>query len=126
MRTTLSTLHHQTIDWLRELEFYTIEISILAGRLDEVMGKNAGNMETGKLIRYYENKFFSLREQSDNLARDIQVREKKVEKTVIEMPDRIDEQFNLVDDKIFDRMSLLSKGIASTRLEFNRFIFKLM
>ena len=126
MRTTLSTLHHQTIDWLRELEFYTIEISILAGRLDEVMGKNAGNMETAKLIRYYENKFLSLREQSDNLSRDIQAREEKVEKTVIEMPDRIDEQFRLMDDKLFDRMALLAKGIASTRLEFNRFLLKVM
>ena len=126
MRTSLSTLHHQAIDWLRELEFYTVELSILSGRLNEVMSKTAGDLEAAKQATHFQNKFVLLREQTDVLAKDIKTREEKVEKTTQVMPGRIDEHIRLLDDKIFDRMAMLSKGIAATRYEFNKFLSKIM
>ncbi len=125
MKTTLSILHNQASDWLRDLVFYTEEIGILTERLDEVRMYNTGK-EINAQANYYQNKFVALREQTDVLVRDIMARERKVERTAEEMPDRIDELIGLVDDQLFDRMALLTKGIAATRYEFNRFLSKVM
>ena len=125
MKTTLSILHNQASDWLRDLVFYTEELGILTERLDEVRMYNTGK-EIDTQTRYFQNKFVALRQQTDVLVREIMAREKKVEKTTEEMPDRIDEIIRVVDDQLFDRMALLAKGVAATRYEFNRFLSKVM
>ena len=125
MRTTLSILHNQASDWLRDLVFYTEELGILTERLEEVRMYNTGK-EVNTQANYYENKLALLRGQTDVLVRDIMAREKKVGKAAEEMPDRIDETITLIDDQLFDRMALLAKGVAATRYEFNRFLSKVM
>ena len=125
MRTTLSILHNQTSDWLRDLVFYTEEIGILTERLEEMRMYDTGK-EIASQANHYQNKVVSLKAQTDVLVRDIMAREKKVGKTIKEMPDRIDEIIRLVDDQLFDRMALLGKGVAATRYEFNRFLSKVI
>ena len=125
MRTTLSILHHQGIDWLRELEFYIDELGILSGRLEDLLVIGTQDNETARQVNYFENRFVLLREQAEALVQGILAREKKVERTTEEMPDRIDEIIKLVDDNLFDRMALLAKGIAATRFEFNKFLSKM-
>lgn len=39
MKTSINSLHHQQGDWLRELAFYNLELSILDKRLNEVKSK---------------------------------------------------------------------------------------
>lgn len=39
MKASINSLHHQETDWLRELEFYKQEISVLTNRLEEVAAK---------------------------------------------------------------------------------------
>ena len=40
MKASINSLHHQTSDWLRELDFYKEELNILRKRLEEVAAKN--------------------------------------------------------------------------------------
>jgi hypothetical protein len=126
METTLNILHHQTIDWLRELEFYIEELAILSGRLEEINDKWKGDKEVRHLSKHFQNRFVSLREQVDTLVNDIKSREVKIEKSAEKNPEEIDELIRMADDKIFDRMTAMAAGIAVSRYEFNRFLAKVM
>jgi hypothetical protein len=126
MRTTLSIIHHQGIDWLRELEFYIDELGILGERLENAMSSTNGDIETMRQEKHFQNKFVSLRTQADVLTQEIIAREKKIDRTTEQMPDRVDEVIRLVDDRLFDRMALLAKGVAAARYDFNKFLSKTM
>jgi hypothetical protein len=126
METTLNILHHQTVDWLRELEFYVEELAILSGRLVEISDKWRSDKEVMRFSRHFQNRFISLREEVDALAKDIKFRETKIEKSAEKNPEEVDEQIRMADDKIFDRMAALAAGIGVSRYEFNRFLAKVM
>ncbi len=123
MKTTLTILHHQSTDWIRELEFYVEELALLTVHLDETMAKNAGK-EFMQGVTHYKSRFVELREQADVLKADIQIREKKIEKVAEEFPAAINEQMRLTDDGIFDRMKTLAHSVAVVRYEFNGFLAK--
>ncbi len=125
MKATLSSLHHQALDWTRELEFYAEELKILSNRLGEVSRKNNGQ-ETMTMVEHFQNKFIMLKEQIDILKHETKKREEHIEKTAIGKPSHINEQIKIGSDKIFDQMIDLSKSIATTRYEFNHFLSKVM
>jgi hypothetical protein len=56
MKASISTLHHQDIDWLRELDFYKGEIAILNKRLEEVITGNTDVSVTSQ-VEHFQNKF---------------------------------------------------------------------
>jgi len=126
MKTTLSMLHHQAMDWLRELEFYVEELAILTGRLEEINDHWKGDKEVLHQARHFQNRFVSLREQADVLTKDLLAREGRIEKIAEAKPEEIDEQMRMVDDKFFDRMAALTAGVAVSRYEFNKFLVKVM
>ena len=126
MKTTLSIIHHQNTDWLRELEFYVDEIAILTTRLEEIDEHWKGDKDIMHQAKHFQNRFASLREKADNLTRDIKAREAKIEKSVENQPGSIDEKMRIADDDIFDRMAALATGVAISRYEFNRFLVKVM
>jgi len=126
MKTTLNILHHQSADWLRELEFYVEELAILSGRLEEINSHWKGDKEIMQQAKHFQNKFISLREHADVLKKDIDMREVNVEKIAERKPEELDTQMKVVDDKIFDRMAALTAGVAVTRYEFNKFLAKAM
>ena len=125
MKTTLSSLHHQALDWTRELEFYAEELKILSNRLEEVSRKNNGH-ETMTMVEHFQNKFIMVKEQVDVLKHETKMREEHIEKTATSKPNHINEHFKVGNDKIFDQMADLSKNLATTRYEFNHFLSKVM
>ncbi len=125
MKTTLSALHHQTTDWLRELQFYKDEIKILEGRLGEVATKNTAQ-EVLAQVEHFQNKFIMLNEQADVLKHDVKQAEGKVEEMAGEMPTHIHQHFEPVATALMARVADYTKSIAATRYELNLFLSKTM
>jgi predicted RNA-binding protein len=125
MKASLHYLHHQDSDWMRELEFYKEEISILTSRLEEVI-KNNTDKDIAAQVEHFQNKFVILREQVDVLHHDIGVREKGVTEIAETKPEHIDEKFSKVRDTTLNRMKDLADSFADTRFDFNRFLAKVM
>jgi hypothetical protein len=59
-------------DWLRALDFYKSEISILSSRLTEVAGKNTAK-EVATQIEHFENQFRLQKNAIDKLVHDIKL-----------------------------------------------------
>jgi hypothetical protein len=125
MKTSLHALHHQDSDWLRELEFYKTEISILVPRLEDVIKNNTGQEITAQ-VEHFQNKFILLREQIDTLHHDVHVREKGVTEITETRPEHIDEKFSAIRDSILKRMKDLAADFADTRFELNQFLAKVL
>ncbi len=125
MKSSLNTLHHQNNDWLRVLEFYKEELSILTSRLEEVASKNTGK-EILEQVEHFQNKFVILREQLDVLKHDINTRNEEVTELAKTRPEHIDEKFTSVNDRLLNRVKDFLHSIADTRYEFNNFLVKVM
>ena len=123
MKASLNTLHHQDSDWLRELDFYKEETSILTKRLEEIVSKNtAQDIRAG--IEHLQNRFILLRERHDILAHNIRTREDAIEELAKEKPEHITEHTNKVNDKIHADIKEFAATFADTRFELNQFLAK--
>lgn len=125
MKATLNFLHHQSTDWLREIEFYKQELTILKNRLGEVSVKNTST-EVAAQVEHFQNKFIMFDEQLDILRHDINQRLSEVDAIVKTKPEHIGEKFNTEEDDVDERVQYQKKSIADTRLEFNKFLSKVM
>lgn len=121
MKASLNKLHHQDNDWLRELDFYLDELSILSKRLEEVAGANNGQSVMAK-VEHFQNKFIMLREQLDILRHDVNHRNELVTEISKDKPEHTNEKSNEVSGKLQSRMKDFSHSVADTRYEFNRFL----
>jgi len=122
MKTTLSSIHHQAADWLRELDFYTDEISLVQHRLEEALAKN----KSPKLVSQFEDfraQFKSLLKQIDVMKHDVSVRD-TVAENMLEEALGEDEEISLPEDVILKQMKDLVRDIADTRFLFNFFLSK--
>lgn len=125
MKVSISYLHHQSTDWLRELAFYKEEISVLTKRLEEVISKNTSK-EVAAQVEHFQNKFIMLREQVDVLNHDVKQQENKTEQMAKERPNHLSEKFVDENEPLHFRMKDISKSISNTRFEFNGFLAKVM
>ncbi len=89
--------------WLRSLNFYKTELSILKGILTEVAGKNTGK-EVMKEVEHFENSFKVQADNIDRLAHDIHVN--------IDAIGRESKQSSAgyIDGKLFEDHKHLSSG----------------
>ncbi len=123
MKASLTSLHHQDTDWMRELSFYKEEIAILAKRLEEVMTKNT-DKEIASQVEHFQNKFILQRERIDTLNHKIGERETGIQGIAKDKPEHINEKFTTVKDTVHADMKDFTKGFADTRFEFNQFLAK--
>src|SRR5690349_12064055 len=92
MKASLNTLHHQSQDWLRELEFYKDELTILSNRLNEVATGNT-NKEILAQTEHYLNRFVILRERLDTLKHDVNLRNEDINGIIKDKLNHIFEKF---------------------------------
>ena len=123
MKASVSTLHHQDIDWLRDLDFYKGEIAILTKRLEEVITANT-HMGVTSEVEHFQNKFIVLKEVIDTLGHDIKGRESAVERAAEKKPEHINEHTVALNNELFGRMKNLAADVADSRYELNRFLSK--
>ena len=125
MQTTLNQLHHQAIDWERELNFYKDELKILKSRLEDVVSKNT-HQEVLAQAEHFQNKFIILGEQMAVMHHDLNLRNDNINKLVIESPEHIDERISVIRGGMLGQFKSLATSIADTRFEFNVFLSKVL
>jgi hypothetical protein len=123
MKTTLNHLHHQHTDWLRELDFYKLELKLLTERLAEVASANTA-MSVAQQVEHYQNRFILLNEQLDVLRHDVKLKEQALQEEIKTKPSHIDEKISHPGESLLERVNYLFKSIADTRFEFNGFLAK--
>ena len=124
MNATLNMPRYQSTDWMRELDFYLQEISILTDRLATITSPQAGK-ELMARIEHFKNKFTALRSRIDGLDHDIKTCEINPGNEGEETPEKIEEHLKLMNDRLFDRMIALSNSLAITQYDFNQFLSKI-
>lgn len=123
MNTTLNAVHHQAIDWLRELDFYTDEITLLSGRLSTAALKNTRS-DLKQDFDTFKKMFESLTQNIETLKHDVHVRETVAEDMTISNGG-LDKEVSMDDDVILKEMKTLLHDIADTRYLFNLFLAKI-
>ena len=120
MKTSLGQLHHQATDWLRELDFYSEEITLLMNRLGDALSKNTV-LELEPQYDDFKKQFNSLLQAIAQLKHDVSIREGVVENMTQENLGE-DEVISTEGDVILKQMKELSHEIADTRFLFNFFL----
>ncbi len=123
MKTSLNSLHHQVNDWLREVEFYKQETSLLKKRLEEVAAQNSGQ-DVMAQVEHFQNKFIVQSEQIDILHHDLNKQSEAITLQVKEKPEHAHEKFLDVNDKMQQRVKIFTSGFGDLRFEFNKFLSK--
>ena len=125
MKATLTQLHHQAVDWERELNFYRDELKILKSRLEEVVTKNT-DKEILAQAEHFQNKFIILGEQISVMQHDLNIRNDSINKLANEAPDHIDERISVIRGGMLGQFKSLANSIADTRYEFNEYLSKVL
>lgn len=125
MKASINSLHHQETDWLRELEFYKQELSVLTNRLEEVASKNTAK-EISAQVEHFQNRFIILKEQHDILRHDNAARLDRLNEMAKAIPTHIEEKFVADKDEMYKRINDYFTSFRDTRYEFNKFLSKVM
>jgi hypothetical protein len=120
-KTSINHIGHAHNDWLRSLDFYKQELTVLRDRLTEIGGKNMAR-EVSLEVEQYENRFKVQQDNIDRLRHDIrenvhslstQAQENKagyVERDLVERFMQLSEVFVAEE-----------KAVNELRYEFNHF-----
>ena len=125
MKASINSLHHQTSDWLRELEFYKQELTSLQKRLEEVAAKNT-TKDIMTQVEHFQNRFTILREQHDILHHENTIRLSRVDELAKSRPEHIDEKFMTENGEMHKKVNDFSASFRDTRFEFNTFLSRVM
>jgi hypothetical protein len=125
MKASINALHHQQTDSLRELEFYNTELAILHKRLEEVTVKNTAT-ETLAQVEHFQNRFIILHQQYNELRKENTERLQIVNEMAKVRPNHIEEKMITDKGETIGRMHDFVTSFQNTRLEFNKFLSKVM
>ena len=117
--------HLENQDWLKRLDFYKEELTILKERLQEVTSKNT-NADFLKLVEHFQNQFIIQRNHIDELAHKIKANENTLVKEIEQNPVAVDHRKVGSHDGETDFMTFFEKNIAELRAQFNVFLAKWM
>ncbi len=117
--------HLENQDWLKRLDFYKEELTILRERLQEVTSKNT-NTDFLKSVEHFQNQFLIQRNHVDELAHQIKVNENLLVKEIEQNPVAVDHRKVESHDAETDFMAFFEKNFAQLRAQFNVFLAKWM
>lgn len=125
MKANIIDQHLENQDWLKRLDFYKEEITILKERLDEVTKKNNAS-DFLKDVEHFQNQFIVQRNNIDELAHSIKKNEQGLVKEVNSNPVAVDHrkvESHLAEE---DFIGYFEKNFAELRTEYNKFLSKWM
>lgn len=123
MKTSISFLHHQLVDWKRELDFYRTELNLLKDRLSEVVAKNT-HQEILAEAEHFQNKLVLLEEHYDKLHDEINKKKRELETKAEEMPTHIHHKILEESAPFNEDLIYFKKSISEIRYEFNKYLAK--
>jgi hypothetical protein len=78
-----------TTEWMSKLKFYTDEISILKGRLEEIASKN-NQQDVLAQVEHFQNQLIVQKNNIDEISHTIKLDESAIEKEVNKNPVAVD------------------------------------
>jgi uncharacterized membrane protein YgaE (UPF0421/DUF939 family) len=117
--------HLENQDWLKRLDFYKEDLSILRERLVEVTSKN-NHVDFLKSVEHFQNQFIIQRNHIDELAHQIKVNENILVAQIEDNPIAVDHRKVESHDAEAEFMGFFEKNFAELRAEFNVFLAKWM
>lgn len=121
MKTSIYSQHHDHSGWLKTLEFYNDEISIMQKRLEEVNSKNT-SVDVRKSVEHFQNQLIIQKNNSDDLRRHIRREEQDLQGMIKQNPVAVDHR--KAEDHTDERgkMEHFEKNFNELRKEFNTFL----
>jgi len=119
------TQHEENKEWISKLTFYTDEIKILTGRLEELASKNTTN-EVMVGIEHFQNQFIIQRNNIDEILHLVKLNEEALIAEVNSNPVAVDHRKVEYHAKEKDMVESFEKNFNNLRAEFNEFASKWM
>lgn len=122
---SIAELHAEHQDWLKRLDFYNDEISVMKGRVTEVAAKNSDKDILAK-VEHFQNQLIVQKNNIDEIRHSIKDHENYLENRVNENP--VSSGVRQVHDhpKMRDNFEGFEKVFNELRQELNGFLAKVM
>jgi len=117
--------HEENTEWLKKLDFYKDEISILKGRLEELATKNNAQ-EVLAEVEHFQNQFIIQRNNIDEIAHKVREHEQSLLEEIKSNPVAVDHrkvEYHAVEQ---DLVNSFEKVFHDIREDFNKFSAKWM
>lgn len=117
--------HEENTEWLKKLDFYKDEISILKGRLEELATKNNAQEVLAEVERF-QNQFIIQRNNIDEIAHKVREHEQSLLDEIKSNPVAVDHrkvEYHAVEQ---DLVNSFEKVFNEVREDFNKFSSKWM
>ncbi|MEY3682682.1 MAG: hypothetical protein RLZZ289_1216 [Bacteroidota bacterium] len=124
-KTFIFDQHAENQDWLKRLDFYKEELSIVNERLEELTRKN-NNSNFLKEVEHFQNQFLIQRNSIDELGHNIRSNENQLIQEINQNPVAVDHRKVATHEAEADFMGYFEKNFANLRAEFNQFASKWM
>ena len=119
------TQHAVHTEWLSKLKFYTDEISILKGRLEEIASKN-NKQDVLAQVEHFQNQLIVQKNNIDEISHTIKLDESAIEKEVNKNPVAVDHREMPSNSKQKEAVDAFEKNFNELRTEFKIFAAKWM
>ena len=123
MKVSIQSLHHETKDALRQVQFYKEEMNILVKRIEEVAAKNTAT-DVMAQVEHFQNKFNLYQVECHDLNHELEVRLEKVQHLATEMPTHTNEKFVEENEELQNKVDSFVNAFNGTRRELNKFLSK--
>ena len=117
--------HEENTEWLKKLDFYKDEISILKGRLEELATKNNAQYVLAE-VEHFQNQFIIQRNNIDEIAHKVREHEQSLLEEIKSNPIAVDHrkvEYHAVEQ---DLVNSFEKVFNEVREDFNKFSSKWM
>lgn len=117
--------HEENTEWLKKLDFYKDEITILKGRLEELAQKNNAQ-EVLAEVEHFQNQFIIQRNNIDEIAHKVRENEQSLLEEIKSNPVAVDHRKMEYHAAEQDLVNSFEKVFNEVREDFNKFSAKWM
>ena len=117
--------HEENTEWLKKLDFYKDEITILKGRLEELAQKNNAQ-EVLVEVEHFQNQFIIQRNNIDEIAHKVRENEQSLLEEIKSNPVAVDHRKMEYHAAEQDLVNSFEKVFNEVREDFNKFSAKWM
>lgn len=121
MKTSIYSQHHDHSGWLKSLDFFNDEITIMQKRLEEVNSKNT-SVDVRKSVEHFQNQLIIQKNNSDELRHHIRREEKELQGMIKKNPVAVDHRKAEDHSEERSRMEHFESNFNTLRKEFNSFL----
>ena len=122
---TIYNQHQENTEWLSKLNFYSDEVKIMTGRLEEITSKNNARDVLAQ-VEHFQNQLIIQKNNIDEIRHSVKHDENKLESEINKNPVAVDHRNTEYHETEKDMVETFENNFNSLREEFNEFSAKWM